>query len=95
MDQREFRSYIGMTHFHPERNVVNGIDVCKNGRFVNQIKNKMGQENVSRTWTNSSSPVDPAHLVAGSASSASQSSSATSVPSFHHWLTSAQRLDMK
>lgn len=84
MNQREFRSYIGMTQFHPERNVVNGIDVYKNGRFINQIKNKMSQENVSRTWTTSSGPADPAHLVAGSASSTSQSSSATSVPSFHH-----------
>ena len=30
MDPRELRNYVDMPHFHPEKNVVNGIDLYKN-----------------------------------------------------------------
>lgn len=83
MDQREFRSYMGMPHFHPERNVINGIDVCKNGRFVNQIRNKIGPETSNGLGTRavSGGSGEPTQTAIRSPSLASQSSSATSIQS--------------
>eukprot|EP00516_Mucochytrium_quahogii_P005499 CAMPEP_0203752892 /NCGR_PEP_ID=MMETSP0098-20131031/6753_1 /ASSEMBLY_ACC=CAM_ASM_000208 /TAXON_ID=96639 /ORGANISM=" , Strain NY0313808BC1" /LENGTH=76 /DNA_ID=CAMNT_0050643261 /DNA_START=77 /DNA_END=307 /DNA_ORIENTATION=- len=41
MDRRELRNYVDMPHFHPEKNVVNGIDLYKNGRHIHEIRHEM------------------------------------------------------
>lgn len=41
MDRRELRNYVDMPHFHPEKNVINGVDVYKNGRFRQEIRHEM------------------------------------------------------
>lgn len=41
MDRRELRNYKDMPHFHPEKNVINGVDVYKNGRFRQEIKHDL------------------------------------------------------
>lgn len=38
MDRRELRNYVDMPHFHPEKNVVEGIDLYRNGRHIHEIK---------------------------------------------------------
>uniref|UniRef100_K1R5B2 Uncharacterized protein n=1 Tax=Magallana gigas TaxID=29159 RepID=K1R5B2_MAGGI len=41
MDRRELRNYVDMPHFHPEKNVVNGIDLYKNGRHIHEIRHEL------------------------------------------------------
>lgn len=83
MDQREYRSYVGILHFNPGKNIMNGVDLYKNGRFVNQIKQKIDKEmssEISRVRTMSIGSGEPAPPPTGSSSVISQSSSTTSLP---------------
>ncbi|XP_061188551.1 uncharacterized protein LOC133196708 [Saccostrea echinata] len=41
MDRRELRNYVDMPHFHPEKNVISGVDVYKNGRIRHEIKHDL------------------------------------------------------
>ncbi|XP_022341795.2 lysosomal phospholipase A and acyltransferase-like [Crassostrea virginica] len=73
MDPRELRNYVDMPHFHPEKNVVNGIDLYKNGRHIHEIRHdlvdkKPHQEPAKPRTLSVGSEGEPASPVAGSPS---------------------------
>ena len=70
MDPRELRNYVDMPHFHPEKNVVNGIDLYKNGRHIHEIRHdlvdkKPHQEPAKPRTLSMGSEGEPASPVAG------------------------------
>ncbi|XP_061188549.1 uncharacterized protein LOC133196707 [Saccostrea echinata] len=47
MDRRELRNYVDMPHFHPEKNVISGVDVYKNGRIRHEIKHDLEHKTIT------------------------------------------------
>ncbi|XP_062584864.1 uncharacterized protein LOC134246500 [Saccostrea cucullata] len=104
MDRRELRNYVDMPHFHPEKNVISGVDVYKNGRIRHEIKHDLEHKTTPappplriRSFSMGSEG-EPASPVVGSpiSSSGSPLSSTGSPSSFSGgFLTKAFQVDTK
>ncbi|XP_062584863.1 uncharacterized protein LOC134246499 [Saccostrea cucullata] len=97
MDRRELRNYVDMPHLHPEKNVISGVDVYKNGRIRHEIKHDLEKKTTSvpppsRNRSHSlGSEGEPASPVVGSPNSSSGSPLSSSLP--EGFLTKALQMD--
>uniref|UniRef100_A0A8W8KIT4 Uncharacterized protein n=1 Tax=Magallana gigas TaxID=29159 RepID=A0A8W8KIT4_MAGGI len=73
MDRRELRNYVDMPHFHPEKNVVNGIDLYKNGRHIHEIRHEFEKNQPLRIRTYSTGSQEEVSTPVGSPSTPSGS----------------------